>query len=217
MRQDVYEELKRRIVQLEFRPGEALQELDLAQEFGVSRTPVREAFVRLEAEGLVRTIRGRGAYVTEVSLQQVRDAFEIQDHLAPLLARLLVERATLDEIARMRELVDAMRAQSDAIALRGIDLAFHQVLDRATHNVLLASTLERLRNQISRVWDSNVPAGEDHYFVAVAGEFAALVAAIERKDAQECTRILRAHAARFIEEILSFWRPQASGDGSGQA
>jgi len=204
MRDDVYDELKRRIVDLEVRPGEVLHEKELAEAFSVSRTPIREALIRLESDGLVKVSRGRGAYVTEVSLRNVQESYEIRSSLSELVGRLTVMRATESELAEMDQLLARIEEETDAAALRTLDMAFHDLVNAATHNAMLMQTLARLRNQVSRVWDTNIPTGEDHYFSGIHAEFSALVAAIRAKDAVEVARILRAHLTRLINEIIGF-------------
>jgi len=204
MPSDVYEELKRRIVDLDLRPGESLREKELGDEFSVSRTPIREAIIRLEADGLVKTDRGRGAHVTEVSLQNLKESFELRMYLTDLVGRLVVSRATESELAEMEALLERIEAETDASILRRLDLEFHGLLERATHNTLLAEAMGRLRNQLSRVWDSNIPAGDDHYFSRIREEFRALVDAARAKDGEAVARHLREHLSRFVDEIIGF-------------
>ena len=208
MRNDVYEGLKQRIVELDLKPGEVLHEKELAEAFSVSRTPIREALIRLESDGLVKVSPGRGAHVTEVSLQNLKESFEIRSFLAGLVGQLVVSRATKSELAEMDELLGRIEAESDAPALRGLDMAFHDLVNRATHNTLLAETLARLRNQVSRVWDSNVPGGEDHYFSGIYEEFGLLLTAAREKKSEEVARVQRRHLTRFVDEIIGF----SSGD-----
>jgi len=204
VRDDVYEELKRRIVELDFKPGRVLHEKDLAETFSVSRTPIREALIRLESDGLVKVSRGRGAYVTEVSLQKMKESFEIRSHLAALVGRLVVARASDEEIAAMDGLLARIGAETEAAPLRSLDMAFHDLVNAATHNAMLAETLTRMRNQVSRVWDTNIPAGEDHFFSGIHEEFSGLVAAVKAKDGDGVADVLQRHLARLIDEIVGF-------------
>ena len=204
VRDDVYDELKRRIVDLELRAGDVLHEKELAEAFAVSRTPIREALIRLESDGLVKVSRGRGAYVTEVSLQNLKESFEIRSHLAGLVARLIVARATEAELGAMDELLARIETESEAAALRSLDMAFHDLVNAATHNAMLVETLTRLRNQVSRVWDTNVPAGEDHYFSGIHAEFGALIEAVRAKDDERVADVLRRHLARLVDGIVGF-------------
>jgi len=200
---DVFAELKRRILLAECLPGQALQEQELAREFGVSRTPIREAFIRLQAEGLVVMVRGRGVHVSETSVRELKEACELRHHLDGLVGKLVPERITPEELAAMKRLLRRMQGETETAALRTLDLEFHEAIDRATHNELLRITLDGLRAKVARTWDLAVPAGKDRYFAGIAKEFGELLRAVERKDGEECTRILRAHLARYIDQILA--------------
>jgi DNA-binding GntR family transcriptional regulator len=203
MNSDVFTQLRRRILLAECRPGQALQEQELAREFGVSRTPIREAFIRLQAEGLVVMVHGRGVRVSETSVRELKEACELRHHLDGLVGKLVPERITPEELASMGELLKRMKGETEPAALRALDLEFHEAIDRATHNELLRVTLEGLRNKVARTWDLSVPAGKDRYFGGIENEFGEFVKAVERKDGEECTRILRAHLARYIDQILA--------------
>lgn len=203
MNSDVFAELKRRILLAEYRPGQSLQEQELASEFGVSRTPIREALIRLQAEGLVVMVHGRGVHVSETSVRELKEAFELRHHLDGLVGKLVPERITPEELAAMKRLLGKMEGETEPSALRALDLAFHEAIDRASHNDLLRVTLEGLRNKVARVWDLSVPAGKDRYFAGIEQEFGQFVKAVERKDGEECARILRAHLARYIDQILA--------------
>jgi DNA-binding GntR family transcriptional regulator len=203
MNSDVFTQLRRRILLAECRPGQALQEQELAREFGVSRTPIREAFIRLQAEGLVVMVHGRGVRVSETSVRELKEACELRHHLDGLVGKLVPERITPEELASMGELLKRMKGETEPAALRALDLEFHEAIDRATHNELLRVTLEGLRNKVARTWDLSVPAGKDRYFGGIEKEFGEFVKAVERKDGEECTRILRAHLARYIDQILA--------------
>jgi DNA-binding GntR family transcriptional regulator len=203
MNADVFAELKRRILLAECRPGQSLQEQELAREFGVSRTPIREAFIRLQAEGLVVMVRGRGVRVSETSVRELKEACELRHHLDGLVGKLVPERITPEELDAMKRLLKRMKTATETAALRALDLEFHEAIDRAAHNELLRAALEDLRNKVTRTWDLAVPAGKDRYFAGIEKEFGEFVKAVERKDGEECTRILRAHLARYIDQILA--------------
>jgi len=204
MRVDVYTELKRQIIELDVKPGEVLHEKDLAESFHVSRTPIREALIRLESEGLVKVSRGRGAYVTEISLQHLKESFEIRSFLAELVGQLCVSRATDAEYAEMEALIEQIGEENDPVTLRNLDMAFHDLVNQSTHNTLLAEILTRLRNQVSRVWDSNIPEGDDHYFSGIHEEFGQVVTAARENDTEKVVRLLRSHLTRFVDEIIGF-------------
>src|SRR5512137_2050561 len=113
MNSDVFAELKRRILLAEYRPGQALQEQELAREFDVSRTPIREALIRLQAEGLVVMVHGRGVHVSEASVRDLKEACELRHHLDGLVGQLVPERITPDELAAMKRLLKRMKSETE--------------------------------------------------------------------------------------------------------
>ena len=87
----VYEDLKAMILTFKLKPGEAIGEVDIAQKFGVSRTPVRDAFKRLEAEGLIEVKSHIGTYVALIDVNQISDAIFIREH---------IEKAVISELCQ---------------------------------------------------------------------------------------------------------------------
>ncbi len=194
----IYASLKERIVLLDYEPGQVLREKALIDEFGVSRTPVREALIRLECEGLVRIIPNSGTIVTEVGFQNLKDVFELRAHLVRLAARLAVARATEEDLAALEGLIAQMREAGDPKALMRLDSAFHDRFNRATRNEVLVRTLEMLRNQAVRIWTYSQ---QDAYYEDLSTEFGALLKALKARDEEETARILEDHTRRFIEHI----------------
>ena len=83
---EIYETLKKRIIEMEYAPGQAIVEKDLIEEFGVSRTPVREALLRLSQIGLVEMVPRVGTFITQIDLMMVRHAYEVKKNLEGLAA-----------------------------------------------------------------------------------------------------------------------------------
>lgn len=197
----IYSELKRRIVLMDYQPGDVLREKDLIKEFGVSRTPVREALIRLEVEGLVRIFPNQGTIVTEVSFQQLRDVFEIRSFLVGLTGRLAAARITPEELELMRSLIDQMKDGRDPKTLMRIDGELHDLINQATKNAALVKILGMLRDQAVRIWTFS--SSDDAYYSGLSGEFEELYQALERHDEEQSALILEKHTRRFIEHIRS--------------
>lgn len=195
----VYDELKRRIVLIEYEPGQVLREKGLIDEFGVSRTPIREALIRLETEGLVRIIPNSSTMVTEVSFQNLKDVFEVRSSLIRLAGRLAAARITDDELDAVRGVVNAMADEQDPKRLMELDLTFHDRVNRATKNEVLARMLETLRNQSVRIWAFSPEM--DDYYDQLAQEHEALVDALAAHAEAESADLLERHTKRFIEHI----------------
>ena len=97
LREIVYEELKRQILVGEIAPGTRMMEVELAEEMGVSRTPIREAIRKLEKEGLVTIEPRRGAYASEISVKDMVDVLEVRQDLEGMAAALAAEKVTEEE------------------------------------------------------------------------------------------------------------------------
>jgi DNA-binding GntR family transcriptional regulator len=129
LRDQVLVELRRRIVDAHYLPGERLTEERLAQDFGVSRNPVREALRVVEAEGFVEVQQRRGAVVATPRESTMRDMFAVRALLEPLAARVAAGRATDEDLAGLRALLDQAR-----VATEDGDLARVAELNSALHS-----------------------------------------------------------------------------------
>lgn len=153
LRELVFEALREAIINARLKPGERLMEIQLADELGVSRTPVREAIRKLELEGFVVMIPRKGAYVADISLKEIADVFEIRSALEGLAAELAAERATEDEIEQMERFLVELADMIERKALDGIvetDTRFHEALYASSRNERLSQILNLLREQIQR-------------------------------------------------------------------
>jgi len=153
LRELVFEALRQAILDGVLEPGERLMEVQLAEELGVSRTPVREAIRKLELAGFVVMIPRRGAYVADISLKEVSEVFEIRGALEALAAELAAERASEEELENLeRMLVEIGKAidTRDVELLIDLDTRFHDALFKASRNERLCQILSSLREQIQR-------------------------------------------------------------------
>ncbi len=161
-----YAALRGRILEFELVPGAPLLEEEIAAEFAMSRTPVREALRRLASEGLVQSIPYKGAYVRTVSRRDVQDIYESAEGLEGMVAWLAAQRATPMGVERLREAVAAMGAAHvahDVDAFIEADEAFHATLHAMCENPVLQEALRRLYEQVHRVrvLTSRAWAGKD--------------------------------------------------------
>lgn len=197
----IYLAIKQRIILLEYEPGAALKEREIMEEFGVSRTPVREAFIRLETEGLVRIMPNMGTFVADVSFQQLKDVFEIRSFLVRLSGQLAAARITDEELEEMRSRIDQMKATADPKTLMQLDGEIHDIINAATKNAALMKILGTLHDQAVRIWTFS--HAENDYWGGLAAEFDALEAALRGRDEMESARLLEKHTKRFVEHIQS--------------
>lgn len=150
----IYDQLKEAIVDLTFKPGERLNDAALAGQFGVSRTPVREAFKRLEDEGLIELFPGSMTRVANLDEESARHAFTVVAALHALAARLAVPVLKKDSFARMKnaneQLEKALENRDDVQAIQA-DAEFHQVMLEAAANPEILYALERMTPKICRL------------------------------------------------------------------
>ncbi|GAW91651.1 GntR family transcriptional regulator [Calderihabitans maritimus] len=153
LREIVFETLREAIINGTLKPGERLMEVQLAEEMGVSRTPVREAIRKLELEGFVVMVPRKGAYVAGISIKDIADVFEIRAALESLAAGLAAERITeeeLEELERLLVQVAECTESNDLEKLIEIDTRFHDILYKASRNERLVQIISNLREQIQR-------------------------------------------------------------------
>ena len=196
---EIYTELKKRIVFLKYKPKQVLSIKELAKEFGVSPIPVREVLILLEAEKLVHIIPNNGIYVTDISLQELKDVFEIRLFLVGLAGKLAAQRITSEELEKMKELLNRIKKEDNRNKLIQLDAEFHDLLNASTKNQTLVETLKRLRNQIGRLW--YFAKENDIYSQHIPQDIENLITALEEKDQTQCEQIMTDHAMHFINQI----------------
>jgi len=148
----LYEALWRRLVNLEFEPGMRLSDEALAREFGVSRTPVREALLRLSQVGLVETNARRGFFVTQPSRQSIENLFDLRTALESWAIRMAtpgVSRADLEPLLPATDDPDDLIGPDGAEAFVRSDLALHDFIVNRAGNDRLAQSLRDVSGQLA--------------------------------------------------------------------
>ncbi|MBU0957141.1 MAG: GntR family transcriptional regulator, partial [Spirochaetes bacterium] len=150
---DIFAVLKRRIVNLDLLPGSLINEKELMEEFGYSRTPVREALIKLAQIGLVETRPRVGTYVTQIDIMSVKNAYEVKKNLEGLAAELAARRAGPREVAELFEIIDRFTGYdiiADYKQCIDDDQRFHEIVRQAARNDLLTEILEMLNTRTAR-------------------------------------------------------------------
>jgi DNA-binding GntR family transcriptional regulator len=149
-----YVDLREEIIEVRLPPGTLLREDELMQRLGVGRTPVREAVQRLQRDGFVTVIPRRGTLVSEISITDLAAIYEVRKQLESWASRLAAERATADDHAQARRLMDdlaALTAHDDYPTLLAVDRRIHRFVYRTTKNPFLAETLDQYQNLSLRI------------------------------------------------------------------
>jgi len=153
LREHVYDKLKRKLLTGKIKPGTRMMEVDLAEELGVSRTPVREAVRQLEKEGLVRIDPGRGAFAQEVSVQGIIDTLTVREDLDALAASLACERIKKADEQKLLELTDKYQdaiSNGDLDQMIHADEAFHRKIVKLAGNKTLSMVAKTVQAQVQR-------------------------------------------------------------------
>ena len=156
-RSRIYDELKKRIVFGQYKPSSTLDEKKICQEFRISRTPYREALMRLEAEGLVMIKPKTGVVVPSIDLNSLKDIFEMRTILEAVAARMAFKRIQphqLDALKKVAHEIRSLSDQEEIFPYLELDARFHAVLHSAQGNQVLKESLETLYNQCMRLWNS---------------------------------------------------------------
>jgi DNA-binding GntR family transcriptional regulator len=200
-----YRQLRDKLIMLEIRPGEPINDGQLAAELGFGRTPVREAIKRLETDHLVVSYPRRGTFVTSVDFTELADISEIRELLEPLAARRAANRASaamrqeLLEVANKIAHLDSGPAESRD--LMRYDLTVHRLIYRAAANPHLEDTLIRYDNLATRIWClvlDKVPSVSGHIT-----EHVDLLEAIAAGDAERAGQLALEHVSSFEQAVRS--------------
>ncbi|MBQ6495830.1 MAG: GntR family transcriptional regulator [Firmicutes bacterium] len=203
LREMVYEELKMQILTGAIIPGTRMMEVELAEEMGVSRTPIREAIRKLEKEGLVTIEPRRGAYASMISTEDMVEILEVRQDLEGLAAFFAADRMPEDKLKILREVSnqynDAVKRGSmeDMIAF---DTKFHRTIVDSCHNKILVQMIEQLQELVLRfryIYYDNFRRAEN-----MPEEHEAIIKAIESGDAKEARYAADIHIERLKELVM---------------
>ena len=151
----IYNEIKRRILFLRYKPGVYLNELRIAKELGVSRTPVRESLLRLQWEHLVDIIPRGGIIVKKVDFQELRDVFQTRILLEGEITKHACSNVTRKGIEELEEIIgqcNKMRGDAKTEKLIYMDIEFRSVMHKLSKRPILCELSDFLYNQTLRVW-----------------------------------------------------------------
>ena len=201
----VYRTLRDKIVSMELKPGTIISTQEIADSMSVSRTPVREAFIRLQREELLDVAPQRSTMVSKINMDRVYQERFIREALEIEAMQKFVEVATAESLNRMRRNIEkqyAAIAEQRYIDFLELDNAFHQAAFTETHEDLGRSIVQQMNGHYDRI--RLISAWEGQIVSAAMQEHERYVDYIERKDTARARKLLRTHlqALRVQEEIL---------------
>lgn len=201
----VYRTLRDKIVSMELKPGTTISTQEIADSMSVSRTPVREAFIRLQREDLLDVTPQRSTVVSKINMDRVYQERFIREALEIEVAQKFIEVATPEVLARMRRNIEKQYAAIEEqryVDYLKLDNALHQTAFTETHEDLGRSIVQQMNGHYDRI--RLISAWEGQIVYTAMQEHEKYVDYIERKDALHARKLLRSHlqALRMQEEIL---------------
>lgn len=205
--QTVYEALRQSILELTLAPGSPLDEVRLSQQFDMSRTPIREALVRLSSEGLVTTLPNRSTIVAAIDFVQLPVYFEALTLMYRVTTRAAAvhrKDADLPLIRRQQHAYAEAVRRRDAVEMIQANRDFHMAIAVAGGNIYFTSLFSRLLDEGRRLLRLYYQSFDDRLPRQYVDEHDAMVAAIEAGDAELADRLGAAHAAQIVRQIQSY-------------
>lgn len=201
----IYDELKAAITTMNIYDADAelrLDERSLSEQFGISRTPLREALVRLDQEGLVRIEPRRGIYIRRKSKQEILDMITVWAALESMAARLITTEAEDAEVAELRRMLsvydtDAVTAHIDEYSETNI--SFHQAIISLSKCPLIAEITDRLFMHVRAIRARTI-FEEDRAKRSIEDHLA-IVHAIEARDTEQAERLVREHTLKLRDHV----------------
>ena len=204
IREIAYEVLKKAIITGEIPAGERIVETDYADRLHISRTPLREALRKLERDGLVEYVMRRGVVVRAFTIDDVREIYTIRNALEMLTLPAIVEKATAEDIASLREKLsemDRLQEKDDVEALSPLARDFHWQLTSLCRQKRILRVIEGQDEYIRRF--SAMAIQQEDRRTAAHAEHHLLVDYVEKRDLDSFTELTRKHIERSMENCLA--------------
>ncbi|CAM2873830.1 GntR family transcriptional regulator [Hathewaya histolytica] len=199
---EIYKVLKNRIIQLKYTPGIVLNEVDIAKEFDISRTPIREIFQKLNSDKLLNIIPRYGAQVAHIDFKYMKSVFEVTREFDPFGAKLCVERITNEKIEELEAILDRLHQydiKKDYQEAILDDEKFHDIVLSSSGNQCLEELLLGLHIHTERLWHySEQYIDSMDLFTDTLGD---VLKAIKEKDKDKAEKYARDHIDAFVEKI----------------
>jgi DNA-binding GntR family transcriptional regulator len=199
LREAACEEIKRRIIRLDYRPGTYINAAQVSADLGIGVTPVNQALNRLMHEGMVQIMPRKGAIVRPVSLEEILQLIDVRLVNESYCARLAAERASEAEIEAVLDRAERLVGRRDIEGLMLLDREFHLRLSRAARHPVLAELLLGLHERSLRFWF--ISLSDEEHLAAVHREHRAIADALRARDPDAIEAAVRSHIESFRATI----------------
>ncbi len=204
----VHQELRNQIILGDIQGGEVLVESKLAKLFGISKTPIREALVRLSQQGYVKVIPRQGYQVTSITVKDIHEIYELRSVLESEAAALAADRASVEDVQTLRGKIERTSAELSlkggkvtALEVMGVDDAFHVGIATLAENGRLAAAIRRVLREAMRVRFSD-PHESAEGLLSETRTANAILDAIESKDSATARELMLQHVAHSMNRVL---------------
>ncbi|WP_276356074.1 GntR family transcriptional regulator [Cohnella caldifontis] len=201
-REAVYWRLRERILSLELPPGAALSEKDMSLAFQVSRTPVRESFVRLAQEGLVQVLPQRGTFVSLIDTEHALEARFMREQLERAVVRLACESFPAESLAALDTNLMAQRSSlesRDEKRMFDLDEEFHRTIFAGCRKLNTWNVLQQMKTHLNRT--RHLALSPDRDWNHLYDQHRAIADAIRRQDADEAESVMRDHLNLTVTDL----------------
>ncbi|MEF2070859.1 GntR family transcriptional regulator [Consotaella aegiceratis] len=198
----IFAQLRASIIQMKFKPGQALSEKEIAARFGASRQPVREAFIKLADAGLVRILPQRGTFVVKISLRAVADARFVREAVEVALVRTCCRAASTSAIAAIGELIrqqELAAGGGDHERFLALDEAFHHAFAEAVDCEAAWRVIENGKAQMDRVRYLSLPHATP--LSLLIAQHRAILDAVSRRDEEAAAEATRVHLREIFQAL----------------
>ena len=199
--QQIANSLKEEILSGKFPPGVRIRQEDIAEQFGASRSPVREALRILEAEGLINLVAHTGAWISHLSLAECEEMYQLRERVEPLLLRLSIAHISDETISQLQEPASEMEATKDVEKFLKLDREFHLLSYSGAETVLVGEMVNRLWNTTQHYRRAYSQMMATSSFKPAHYEHHLLLTALKKRDADDAERILYGHIRRTRLEL----------------
>lgn len=210
-----YHRIKELIVTLKLGPRDQIDEERLAEALSIGRTPIREALFRLNAENLIETVHGRGFFVRDIKLSNLRDLFEtmlVLERSAVALAANRIKKDQIEDLQRINGKLREAWLENEFLSVTLLNSEFHRIIYKATDNEFLFSYLDNLQNQSQRLAYICFSKDLSSYNMLSHAELAikdhqSLIELFKQGSGAEATKVISEHVRLFQRRVNHFMLP----------
>lgn len=201
-REQVYDVLKEKIISLKFEPGQSISEKEISELFQVSRTPVREAFLKLTQENLLEVYPQRGTFVSLIDLRQVEEARFIRESLERSTIRVACKKITAEAIEKLEEIFEEQKKcieNNDYEQLFELDEKFHHLITGIAQKELVWDVIQKMNAHLNRIRMLSLVANLN--WDLILDQHERMIEALRTKNADSAEQVMEEHLKKLTFEL----------------